>query len=69
MKVKEAIQQLKDLDPDEHIVFAFWRSDCFKGEEALDVAKDWEDFVSTVDYEMDWSGVHYNMTELWNQRV
>ena len=69
MKAKEAIQQLKDLDPDGHIVFAFWRRDCFKGEEALDVAKDWEDFVSTVDLEMDWSRAHFDMTELWNQRV
>lgn len=53
MKVKDAIKALKELDSEEEIVIAWWERDSFDLKK-----KDWNDVISYIDSDFDWSGAH-----------
>lgn len=53
MKIKDAIKQLKALNPEDDIVFAYWERDMFEDMKQ----EDWEDFCCRAD-DMDWSQCH-----------
>lgn len=53
MKVKDAIKSLKELDPNEEIIFAYWENDSFDLKK-----KDWNDVVEYIDSDFDWSATH-----------
>lgn len=58
MKVKDAIQALQELDPEEEIVHAFWEKDVFNVDH-----KKWNKIVEDIDEEFDWSVSHDNLQE------
>ena len=61
MKVSKVIELLKDCDPEEEIICAWWGVN----EAPCDANKvEWEDQVDIVDEEMDWSSTHDDMANL-----
>ena len=62
MKVETAIELLKNHDPEEQIIIAWWRHDLFH-----EVVNDREDFESKCEWvedQMDWSDAHDQISEL-----
>lgn len=65
MQVKEAIKYLSELDPEEHIVIAWWTKGCFFhwSDPAYDLVdppvsdKEWE-YATEEGDEIDWSYTH-----------
>ena len=58
MKVKEAIEQLKELDSNEEIILAYWEKDVFNVDH-----KKWNKIVKDIDNEFDWSITHDNLQD------
>jgi hypothetical protein len=50
MKVKEAIKQLKELDPNDEIIIAWWEKESFDLKK-----KNWNEVVGYIDSDFDWS--------------
>lgn len=58
MKVKEAIEQLKELDSNKEIILAYWEKDVFNVDH-----KKWNSIVKDIDNEFDWSISHDNLQD------
>lgn len=62
MKVKDAIKYLGQLDPEEHIVIAWWEMDMFFPDDydhfAPQVSKEEWESVAEVGDDIDWSETH-----------
>jgi len=57
MKVKDAIKQLEELDPEEDLLLAYWLHDCFP--ELPE--EDWPYLSSHAEAHFDWSSTHNNL--------
>ena len=54
MQVRRAIELLQNLDPDSHVIMAWWEHDMFS-----EVPKErWAEFADSVEDRMDWSVTH-----------
>jgi hypothetical protein len=58
MKVKYAIEQLKQLDKDDEIVIAYWTKEWFTEILAREITDDqWLDIADVCDDTLEWNGV------------
>ena len=75
MKVKDAIKYLGQLDPEDHIVIAWWEMDMFYEShpdktrfEPPVTKKEWEDVVFIGD-QMDWSLTHESLLDVMDMEI
>lgn len=61
MKVKELIEQLEKLNPEEEIITAYWQHEMFD-----DIpAEHWAEFSCHAELDMDWSRTHEDLCWMW----
>ena len=60
MKIREAIKELSQYDPDESIVIAWWNKNDLGMEKMSTEA--WDKSTSNTDSNMDWSGVYEELS-------
>lgn len=53
MKVKDAIKALKELDPNDEIIIAWWERKSFDLKK-----KNWNEVVGYIDSDFDWNAIH-----------
>tara|TARA_Y100001938_G_scaffold150035_1_gene239314 strand:+ start:1644 stop:1895 length:252 start_codon:yes stop_codon:yes gene_type:complete len=75
MKVKDAIEYLRELPEEDHIVIAWWEMDMFYDShpartrfEPTVTKKEWEDVVHIGD-DMDWSMTHESLREVMDMEI
>lgn len=66
MKVSDAIKYLETLDPDSHLIVAWWEITAFNGDISQD---DWEEFSKYVESKKDWSADHEDITDMYKDWV
>jgi len=75
MKVKDAIKYLNQLDPEDHIVIAWWDMGMFYDPDPEQTRFDppvtkteWEDVVHIGD-DMDWSMTHESLSSVMDMEI
>jgi hypothetical protein len=57
MKIRDAIKQLQNLKPDDHIIWAYWENDCFP-----EIKKsDWPAHCDHIEKNCEWNDLDYQM--------